>query len=167
MSDENLYAPPEAELEVADPEGLASLWMRLAGALIDGLISLAIIFPLMYLLGYWDRAMEGTQSLGDAVELGLLGIFTFLALHGYLLARYGQTIGKRLVKTRIVSVRDDRILPFWRVISLRYVPIWLVSQIPLLGGVLTLVDVLFIFRSDRRCVHDLIAGTKVVNAGAS
>jgi uncharacterized RDD family membrane protein YckC len=34
--------------------------------------------------------------------------------------------------------------------------------------ILPLLDALFIFRQDRRCIHDLIAGTKVVQlAGAS
>jgi hypothetical protein len=37
-----------------------------------------------------------------------------------------------------------------------------VSLIPTLGGLLTLVDALFIFGGSRRCVHDLIAGTKVI-----
>ncbi len=32
----------------------------------------------------------------------------------------------------------------------------------MLGSILMLTNVLFIFRSDRRCIHDLIADTKVV-----
>jgi uncharacterized RDD family membrane protein YckC len=28
---------------------------------------------------------------------------------------------------------------------------------------LTVIDVLFVFRDDKRCVHDLIAGTKVID----
>jgi hypothetical protein len=35
------------------------------------------------------------------------------------------------------------------------------------GTFLVLVDVLFIFRKDRRCVHDHIAGTRVVNLDRS
>jgi uncharacterized RDD family membrane protein YckC len=31
-----------------------------------------------------------------------------------------------------------------------------------LGGLLAVVDVLFVFRRDRRCLHDLVAGTRVV-----
>jgi uncharacterized RDD family membrane protein YckC len=34
----------------------------------------------------------------------------------------------------------------------------------MIGPVLALVDVLLIFRNDRRCGHDLIAGTRVVHA---
>lgn len=30
-------------------------------------------------------------------------------------------------------------------------------------GLIGTLDVLFVFRADRRCVHDLIAGTKVVH----
>jgi len=36
----------------------------------------------------------------------------------------------------------------------------LLGLIPLYG----LVDILFIFRSDRRCIHDMIAGTQIVEA---
>lgn len=31
-----------------------------------------------------------------------------------------------------------------------------------LGWLFVFTDVLFIFRSDRRCIHDLIAGTQVI-----
>jgi uncharacterized RDD family membrane protein YckC len=34
--------------------------------------------------------------------------------------------------------------------------------VPLLGLIVAPVDVLFIFRNDHRCLHDLIADTKVV-----
>ena len=30
------------------------------------------------------------------------------------------------------------------------------------GGLFSIVDICFIFRDDRRCIHDLIAGTQVV-----
>ena len=38
------------------------------------------------------------------------------------------------------------------------------SAVPWLGRYLRLLDVLFIFRDDKRCVHDIIADTKVVEA---
>ena len=47
---------------------------------------------------------------------------------------------------------------------LRLVPIHLISQVPFAGGFVGLADSLFIFRQDKRCIHDLIAGTKVVEA---
>ena len=36
------------------------------------------------------------------------------------------------------------------------------SMVPMLGGFASLVDALCIFREDRRCIHDLIAGTRVI-----
>jgi len=87
----------------------------------------------------------------------------FLLLNGYLLAKYGQTVGKKLVGTRIVSHVDERILPLGRVFGLRYLPLSIIAQIPVVGGFVGIIDGLFIFRKDKRCIHDLIAGTKVVN----
>lgn len=37
-----------------------------------------------------------------------------------------------------------------------------VADIPLIGPILNLVSILFVFRENRRCVHDHIAGTVVV-----
>lgn len=165
MPADNPYAPPDSDIGVEAQAGLASLGARLGGAIIDGLISGAVLFPILFLSGYWDIAMAGEEP-GLAVNAGLavLNFVLFLAVHGYLLANHGQTVGKRLAKTRIVSVDTDEILPFGKVVGARYFPVMLVSQIPLVGQILSIIDVLFIFRSDRRCVHDMIAGTKVVVA---
>ena len=47
---------------------------------------------------------------------------------------------------------------------LRYLPVQLAGAIPLVGPIIGLVNILMIFRGDRRCGHDLIAGTRVVKA---
>ena len=39
----------------------------------------------------------------------------------------------------------------------------LVAQIPYIGAFLILADVLCIFREDRRCLHDHLAGTRVID----
>jgi hypothetical protein len=40
----------------------------------------------------------------------------------------------------------------------------IVSAVPVVGPVLVLADALWIFRADRRCLHDRIADTVVVDA---
>ena len=167
MSGENPYAPPDSDLAVSEGVQLASRGLRLAGAMIDGIIAMLVMWPMAYVTGYWEKAMVEEQTVADTLLLGGIGFVTFLVLNGYLLANHGQTIGKRLVKTRIVSVHDEKPLPFGKLISLRYVPVWVVSQVPVLGQIINLVNVLFIFRADRRCIHDHIAGTKVITAGAT
>lgn len=173
MNAENRYQPPKADVaDVAgDVEELASRWARLGGAILDGLILAAIMFPLMFATGYWERTMAaamsgGNPNFGDQLQMAGLGLVLQLLLNGYLLTKYGQTIGKRIAGTRIVSVADNTVLPLWRVFVMRILPISVGSQVPAVGPVLGLVNVLFIFRSDKRCVHDLIAGTKVIRATA-
>ena len=144
---------------------LADRWKRLGGALIDSLIAMAISFPVMLVGGVFRQIMEGERmTLGQQLFFFVFGLVVFLAVNGYLLAKQGQTVGKRLVGTRIVSHENGQILPFGRVFGLRYLPLFLISQVPFLGSLFALVDVLFIFREDHRCVHDLIAGTHVVEA---
>lgn len=165
MSDEqpdnNPFRPPEADLAVkqkADSE-LAILGQRFGGAVIDTILSLLIFLPVMYFTGYLDAAMSGRVSIVTTLMYGVLGIVAYVILHGYLL----QTIGKRLIGTRIVSVADNQILPLGKLLALRMLPVWVATQIPVVGGLFGMIDALFIFGKDRRCVHDKIAGTKVIN----
>jgi uncharacterized RDD family membrane protein YckC len=143
---------------------LASRLSRLGASLVDAFIGLAIGVPIMFMTGYLQRAMEQQASVTETVLYSVGGMVFFLLLHGYFLATRGQTIGKMLLGVRIVNYDTGELLSFAKLIGLRVVPVWLVSSIPMAGGCLALVDTLFIFGSEQRCVHDLIAGTKVVQA---
>ncbi len=46
---------------------------------------------------------------------------------------------------------------------MRYFLPTLISQVPFIGGIFGLVNALFIFGAERRCLHDRLAGTRVVD----
>ena len=172
MSDENLYAAPEADVEVSNEFGeeLAGRWARLFGSILDGLILGVVFWGLFFIAGMiFDFGFSAeTMLFGSMWTQSIVFFLAFVGLYvvinGSLLASEGQTVGKKLVGTRIVSATDNSRLPLSRLIGMRYVPYMAVSLIPIIGGILSLINILFIFRSDKRCVHDLIAGTKVVKA---
>jgi uncharacterized RDD family membrane protein YckC len=144
---------------------LASRWKRLGGALLDSLIAMAISVPVMMVAGVFKQITQGQQmTIGQRVFFFAFGLVVFFIVNGYLLAKHGQTVGKKLVGTRIVRVADESLLPLGHVFGLRYLPLSVITQVPIAGNIFALVDCLFIFRKDKRCIHDLIAGTKVINA---
>ena len=144
---------------------LASRWKRLGGSLLDSLVAMAVTFPVLMVAGTFEHIQKGeAMPVGQRIFFFFFGLALFLVVNGYLLAKHGQTVGKRLVGTRIVSVADEQILPLGSIFLLRYMPLCVIAQVPLFGNLFCLVDVFFIFRPDKRCVHDLIAGTKVVNS---
>lgn len=180
MTERNPYAPPEAQVRdapAAPPtEGtLATRTLRLAGAIVDSVASAVFVVPILVFTGYWTAPIFGELSYGT-ISLGGFALFT--AMHGYLLATRGQTIGKWLVGTRIVRAGNDEVPTLARTLGLRYgtlafglagtlsVPV-LTGVIPYVYVVVGLIDIAFIFRRDRRCLHDLIAGTKVVAVARS
>ena len=43
--------------------------------------------------------------------------------------------------------------------------VWaIITAVPFVGPLVGLIGILFIFRDDRRCLHDHLAGTRVVQA---
>jgi uncharacterized RDD family membrane protein YckC len=99
----------------------------------------------LYFTGLWQDAMAGQTNFLSTLGIGVLGLIVTLLLNGYLLHTSGQTIGKRLVGTRLVGTRivsfdDNRILPLWKVFTLRYLPISVASQVPLVGSIAAPVD---------------------------
>jgi uncharacterized RDD family membrane protein YckC len=124
---------------------LASRLTRLAAAIVDGLL----FVPL-----------AAVANTGDRPGLAGLLLILLIVVQIVLLGRDGQTIGKKLLAVRIVDVNTRRPAGFFKTVVLRLLLNALLSVIPFYG----LVDVLLIFREDRRCLHDLIAGTVVVRA---
>ncbi|MCH8140804.1 MAG: RDD family protein [Proteobacteria bacterium] len=86
----------------------------------------------------------------------LLAIVIYQAV---ILSRDGQSIGKKALTISIVKVDTGKNGGFVPNVLLRLVVNGLLAFIPLY----IFIDILFIFRSDRRCIHDFIAGTKVVD----
>lgn len=135
------------------------------GAIIDALVSMATMVPVAIATGFFQQVMNGQDmTIGQTALYAGLSMVGFLLVNGYLLAKHGQTIGKRLVNTRIVHDAMGTVVPLSRSYGLRYLPLAVIAQVPIVGGLFALVDCLFVFRSDRRCIHDLIAGTKVIDA---
>jgi uncharacterized RDD family membrane protein YckC len=98
-----------------------------------------------------------------------VGIINLLLLH-----EEGQTIGKIIMKTKIVLVKNGQNGGVWHNMILRnccYYPFAFLSMLSsvrmaavMVYFLVCLTDSLMIFRGDRRCMHDFIAKTRVVKA---
>ena len=167
MQDNNPYSAPSAAVADIAPAGsqeLAGRGMRLAGAIIDALILLVILIPLMVVGGYFSGFMTGQQpGMGTQLMWAALGFVIFVLVQGYPLGQSGQTWGKKALKMKIVDL-DGRQPSLATLIGKRYLPVQAITAVPIVGGLFGLVNVLFIFGEERRCIHDLIAGTRVVVA---
>ena len=166
-SDENRFAPPLAHVEdVAEGPGvLAGRWTRLGATLIDAVVA-GLAFGLIALVSPFNVFKPAATSSGVWVLMLqnlVIGFILFLLIHGYLIATRGQTVGKALLKIRIVR-SDGSPASFGRIVGLRYLTTSVLASIPVIGTVYGLLDVLLIFRASRRCLHDNIADTIVVTA---
>jgi uncharacterized RDD family membrane protein YckC len=106
-----------------------------------------------------------TIALGVLLSILLLGLLAIVQI--ILLANRGQTFGKKMMKIRVVRFADGGNPGFLSAVVLRLFVPGLISAVPCAGSLFSLADVLFIFGTERRCIHDHIAGTKVVRWGSS
>ncbi|TWX57669.1 RDD family protein [Colwellia hornerae] len=131
---------------------------RFYAALIDGLIGIFAAVPIFITVGF-DKLAEPTFSL--TVMLLAYGLIAGLVLHGYLLYHYGQTIGKNFMSIRIENL-DDSKASLTTIYLKRMIPMQLLSLVPFGGQIISgLVNPLFIFGKEKRCLHDYVAKTKV------
>jgi uncharacterized RDD family membrane protein YckC len=154
---EQLEDPPPVDGEGADEDELATLWQRIGGALIDGVIT-GVPVSLIY------------TALGSVHPW--IGV-TIIALYRIgLVATRGRTIGKALVGTRVADATTGG-MPAIDQATLR----WLLEGgvaafISLVVGVRTPIGAFagiavllpIVLRPDRRGLHDLAARTIVLRA---
>jgi uncharacterized RDD family membrane protein YckC len=171
----NLYAPPKSAIkDVGGDEALAlaSRPARLAAVMLDGLLGF-IWFTPAYIMNFTTLVQQSRGNpaavwinlakTGGWFYVGVLGALVVLAIDLVLLARNGQTIGKKLLGIKVVRV-DGSPVSLFRVFFLRYVCNTFLTLIPVAGSLYSLVDVLMIFGESRRTVHDRIADTIVIKA---
>lgn len=154
---------------------LASLLQRFLGALLDTLFAMICGVPgfVLMIIGMFlvDQQQredpDGTPVIPLLMFLGILliaiGSLVMLAVQIWLLATRSQTLGKFLMKTQVVDFETGQPADFVHCAVLRILINSLIGSIPCVGGIYSLVDIFYIFREDRRCIHDLIASTTVID----
>lgn len=183
-STQNPYNPPRSDTTPDSPLNLdpsnyevASRIARLFGALVDGFLDILTICIGIWISGgqvFMNNSFRLTRSYSEIWWYTL----PLSIIQALLIARTGQSIGKRIARTRIVKLDGSR-ATFFSAVVLRW---WVPSGVLMLPTMLTKVginipnaaslpllllwiaDMLAIFGPSRRCLHDLIAGTKVLNA---
>lgn len=160
---ENPYAAPQAALDdvrAADASDLerrkSGRGKRLGAWLIDVMIN---VLCLVVLTADQWRRVSGT---GLMAVIGLLLLLIVAVVNGVLVYRFGQTLGKRALGIAMVRTDGDR-MGLARYIFIRSLPVVAVGLIPFVGRLAMLGDALAIFGTQKRCVHDLIADTIVVD----
>ncbi len=138
------------------------------------LVATAIDFVLVPLVSFLVMLVSGAMESADAYagnQIWLrgigLGVAGYLLINGWLLHRRGQTVGKMVMGIMIVDATSGEKASWWRLILIRalffpllYLP--LLFSFVGLWALLPLLDQAFVLRPDRRCLHDLAAGTVVV-----
>lgn len=140
---------------------LASPWTRFAAALLDNILVgtpvMALVFGGVFLLEQRNMAPVGAG-------LFVLAFIVWLAYHAYswyLISTTGQNITKRWMGIKIVRI-DGAPVDFVSGVLLRNWVYYAVNLVPYIGGCFWWAGFLLILGQDRRCLHDHIASTVVV-----
>lgn len=140
------------------PDSLAAIKSRIFAGLIDLLIAVIALFLAKFILV--NSGSHVLTILGIFVAVAIvLGVMVYQAV---LLSSAGQTIGKKMMRIRVVAFSDGSNPGFIKAVLMRWWLPSLVYPIPYLGWTFWLADGLLVFKEDRRCLHDLMAGTKVI-----
>lgn len=173
-SESNPYrSPPQAGAFKERPDQFAlgvdtaSRRSRLAAAVIDAVVP-AIVYFIAYQVCTPMRPVRHEFEFGIRifnilpVPNTLFWSFAILcvyeAVQSVMTALNGQTLGKKILKIRIVRLPDDSNPGFVHGVLVRR---WLIGILALIPG-FALIDALSIFREQKRCFHDQIAGTRVL-----
>jgi uncharacterized RDD family membrane protein YckC len=162
---------------------LAEWWQRLVARIVDSLIIALITSPLViwFMVWYVHQLTALIQANPDAppntpefmrLELKVMGFAVLLGLTQGLLsflydwfqhAKWGQTLGKRVMKIKVVALADRGPVTGGSAAK-RAAAYGLAPQVPLIGGAFSLINSLWLLwdKPNRQCLHDKFAGTVVI-----
>lgn len=149
----------QTALETGSFEALScSRWKRFFGSIIDsiaGMASVAIGLALAMLIGSASGGEpDASLFLVMVIVPAMLGICQL-----YMIAVEGRTVGKYCVKSKIVNLKGQPPGVFQGIV-MRIIVIGFLGMIPFFG----LINACWIFNPPKRCLHDIIAGTYVIDA---
>ena len=160
---------------------LAERSQRFYAFFIDAIFSFGISFiiPLFFSL----------FSVKSGNIVSIVSLLIVIIVQGNFLIKDGQTIGKRLISIRIIDSSTLEVPSVRNIFIIRYLMIWQIpnflsiffinddsfqfnsstqsfssttsENVISFVALLVLVQTLLIFRSDRRCGHDILSGTVV------
>lgn len=161
----NPYAAPTArvaEVFATNTFVKSSRLTRLGAVLLDSAVIVVPAILVAIVVPAWK--VGGGTSSGFGIAMAVFGLFIicFAIYQLTMLYRHGQTLGKKILGIKIVRSDGSR-AGLGRMLLLRYFVPGLIGAIPYIGILFSLVDPLFIFGDEKRCVHDLLADTIVVD----
>ena len=147
------------------------LWRRAVALGVDYLVAVVVAYPLGFL---FEAVVSGLSEEVSFRVLQLIGATTFVTYAIVMTLTRGSTIGKELVRLRIISAATGR-LPTngqtggrFIVLGLSLVACQVIlplfAPLPVVLATLAALVAPVLLRPDRRALHDLMAGTMVITA---
>ena len=162
------------------PPELTGIGARIGGALLDGIAYILLMIPglvigIGMIVGSAVVAAESGESpetisaaAGGGMILGTLiivgNLFVPMIINCVLIAKSGQSIGKKIVGTRMVDQDSGETSGFVQGFLIRTFVFQLICNIPFIGFIIALVDIIFLFTEGNQTLHDRLARTRVVKA---
>ena len=131
----------------------AGFWIRAVATLIDWLFFAAVAALVRVGVTSWVEAWDGNPTVASAVITAFI-IYFWAAYYVVLHGATGQTLGKMAVGVRVVTLEGGEIS--YGIAFVRWVGYFLSTLTLMLGYLMAGV------RADKRALHDLVAGTRVV-----
>ena len=174
----NPYQSPvgAASTASAGNQELASIGARIGGALIDGLFVIVVLIPGLFFAGGSlfaaismsedPSAGEVAAGIGVAAAVGIIFVSAIIPMivQVVLISKSGQSLGKRIVGTRMVDQHTGETVGFVQGYLVRTFVFGLITGLPAVGGLIAIADIIFLFIDGQQTLHDRLAKTRVVCA---
>jgi len=130
----------------------AGFWIRFVAVMIDGVV-LLVAQGILFSVGWVLSGGSMGDRLAVKAAVNFFGTLIGAAYGIFFHWRWGQTIGKMALQIKVVSM-DGGPLSFGQAVG-RYFATFLSALILCIGFIMAGI------RSDKRALHDLLAGTRV------
>lgn len=152
-----------ADLESLLAPTPAPLVRRIAAFFIDQALLFTVVIGLTIAFGV-ETGDAADDDRNGVLAISLLGVVLAVSYHTIAIARYGRTVGKRVMSLRVVSMPHGGQVA-WSYAALRALVPSAAVLLPVVGNVAGLaVYAWAIFDQCRQGLHDKLAGTMVAPA---